>query len=62
MWEDPIVAEVRKARQGIFARFDYDLDAYFAHLQEAAEENRRRGVRYVDQPLGKVDVRKPDAA
>lgn len=50
-WEDPIVAEVRKVRQEIFARFNYDLDAYFAHLQATAEENRKRGVRYSDRPL-----------
>jgi hypothetical protein len=62
MREDPIVADVRKARQRIFARFNYDLDAYFAHLQAVAEENRRCGVRYVDQPLRKVGVRNSDAA
>ncbi|WP_420130651.1 hypothetical protein [Longimicrobium sp.] len=62
MPEDLIVAEVRKTRQRIFARFGYDLDAYFAHLQATAEDKRRRGVRYVDQPIGKIDARKSDAA
>lgn len=27
-WQDPIVAEVRKQRQELFAEFKYDLEAY----------------------------------
>jgi hypothetical protein len=61
-WEDPIVAEVRKARQKIFARFNYDLEAYVAHLQEMERQDRERGVRYIDAPLPKVKRPKPDAA
>ncbi|MBW3572601.1 MAG: hypothetical protein KY467_15975 [Gemmatimonadetes bacterium] len=53
MWEDPIVAEVRKARQEIFARFSYDLDAYFEHLGAVEAKERRRGVRYSDRPLAR---------
>jgi hypothetical protein len=62
MWEDPIVAEVRKARQEIFARFNYDLDAYFEHLQAAEAEERKRGVRYSDRPLAQPRQAQPDAA
>jgi hypothetical protein len=50
-WEDPIVAEVRAARQQIFAEFNYDLDAYAVHLRELEQEARKRGVRYSDRPL-----------
>ena len=53
MLEDPIVAEVRKARQAIFARFNYDLDAYFEYLQAAEEEERKQGVPYSDRPLAR---------
>ena len=53
MWEDPIVAEVRKVRQEIFARFNHDLDAYFKHLGAVEAEERRRGVRYSDHPLAR---------
>jgi hypothetical protein len=62
MREDPIVADVRKTRQEIFARYNYDLDAYFEHLKASAEENRRRGAHYVDRAVGKLHPRKPDAA
>lgn len=55
-WEDPIVAEVRKARQEIFAEFDYDLGAYAEHLRLVGAENRMRGVKYVDPvPRGNPD-------
>jgi hypothetical protein len=50
-WEDPIVAEVRTARQQIFAEFNYDPDAYFEHLKAVEEEDRARGARYSDRPL-----------
>lgn len=62
MWEDPIVADVRKVRQEIFARFNYDLDAYFEHLKMVEEEDRKRGARYTDRPLAKRHPPQPDAA
>jgi len=34
MWEDPIVAEVRKIREKLAARFNYDIDALFDYLRE----------------------------
>ena len=39
MVDDPIVAEVRAARDRLAARFDYDLEAIFRHIQ--AEEQDR---------------------
>jgi hypothetical protein len=33
MWEDPIVAEVRRAREELSARFDFDVKAIFADLR-----------------------------
>ena len=32
MTTDPIVAEVRAARDRLAARFDYDLEAIFRHV------------------------------
>jgi hypothetical protein len=32
-WEDPIVAEVRKIRESLAAKFDYDVAAIFADLR-----------------------------
>jgi hypothetical protein len=51
MPKDPIVAEVRKAREEILAEFNYDLYAYAAHLQTLEREARERGVRYSERPL-----------
>jgi hypothetical protein len=62
MRKDPIVTEVRKAREEIFAEFDYDLHAYAAHLRALEKEARRRGVRYSDRPLAQPRRAQPDAA
>jgi len=34
VWEDPIVAEVRRVRKQIAAKFNNDIHAYFDHLRE----------------------------
>jgi hypothetical protein len=52
MWEDPIVAEVHKARRDIFARFSGDMDAYFRYLREREEEERKRGREIITWPVG----------
>ena len=51
--EDEIMAELRQSRRDIMAEFDNDLEAYVRHLRTLEEENRNRGVRYVEGPLGK---------
>jgi hypothetical protein len=44
---DPIVEEVRKHRDEIAARFDYDVKAIVEHLRE---RQRRGGRRVVSPP------------
>ena len=34
MWEDPIVAEVRRTREMLAAKFNFDIDAIFADMQK----------------------------
>ena len=34
MWEDPIVAEVHRAREMLAAKFNFDIDAIFADMQK----------------------------
>ncbi len=34
MWEDPIVAEVRRIRDQLSKRFNYDVKAIFADLRK----------------------------
>jgi hypothetical protein len=43
-WEDPIVAEVRKAREELFAAAGYDLDEFCRQLRERQQEEGRRVV------------------
>jgi len=34
MWEDPIVSDVRRAREELSAKFDFDIKAIFADLRD----------------------------
>ena len=62
MWDDPIVAEVHRIRREIMKEFDNDFDAYFRYIQSREEEGRKRGINYVEGPLKKQHIPKPDAA
>lgn len=44
MWEDPIVEEVRRARQEYAAKFNYDLDGI---CQDLKEQELKSGEKYV---------------
>lgn len=44
MWEDPIVKETRAAREELLKRFDYDLDALCAYLQELETQSEKKSV------------------
>lgn len=47
---DPIIAEVRKARDEQAAQFGYDIAAIFKHLQTQQQTSGRRYVRYPRRP------------
>ena len=46
MWEDPIVAEVRKVREAHAAKFNYDLMAIYRDLKEQEKNSGRTFVSY----------------
>ena len=46
MWEDPIVAEVRKVREAHAAKFNYDLLAIYQDLKEQEKRSERTFVSY----------------
>lgn len=48
--DDPIVAEVRRAREAYAAKFNYDLRAIFADIQRRTEEAARAGEPVVSLP------------
>ncbi|MGF1612961.1 MAG: hypothetical protein ACFCVA_03355 [Gammaproteobacteria bacterium] len=47
MWKDPIVEEVRKAREAHAAQFGYDLRAIYKALKE---EEAASGRKYISLP------------
>jgi len=46
MWDDPIVAEVRRIRDEHAAKFRYDLEAIYRDLKEKERTSGRTYVRY----------------
>ena len=59
-WEDPIVAEVRKAREEIFAAAGYDLGELVRQLNERqVREGRQVITRAARKPKDRVIARSP---
>ena len=50
MKPDPIVEEVRKARQAHAAKFKYDMGAIFADLKQKEKKHRHRLVSRPPRP------------
>jgi hypothetical protein len=44
MWEDPIVKETRAAREELLERFNYDLEALCAYLEQAEKDSPKKAV------------------
>jgi hypothetical protein len=51
MWEDPIVAEIRRIREEYAARFNYDLWAMYEDLKE---QERKSGRKFVSHPPRRI--------
>lgn len=47
MWEDPIVTEVRRTREQLCQRFDFDVPAIFADIMK---RQTALGARLIRQP------------
>ena len=56
-WESPIVLEVRKVKERLAAKFNYDIDAMFRDLRA---REKTSGHHYVDlsKPRRKAGVKK----
>ena len=61
-WSDPIVDEVRRARDAYAARFNYDLQAIFRDLKEQEKRSGRQIVSYAedDQQIEPNNAIPPD--
>ncbi len=58
MWEDPIVAEVRRVREELAARFNYDVKAIFADIRarQAALGDRLVTRDTKPEPIADVEI------
>ena len=56
---DPIVDEVRRARDAHAARFGYDLDAIFRDIKEQERTSGLRFVAGVARPAGSTQPPRP---
>ena len=59
MWEDPIVEEVRRVRERLFAECDYDLDKWFEKMREHSARAGRELVSYPPRPVDPRDLGLP---
>lgn len=65
MWEDPIVAEVRKVRETHAAQFNYDLEAIYRDLKRQEKESGQVFVSYPPRratPIKKLSAKREAAA
>ncbi len=52
MWKDPIVEEVRRARETYAARFNHDLEAICRDLRERQAQSGRRVISFPPKRIG----------
>lgn len=50
MWEDPIVKEVREAREAYAAQFNYDLEQIAQDIKRQEQASGRTFVRFSPRP------------
>ncbi len=64
MWEDPIVAEVHRARQKLAAECNFDLAAFFANVRKRQASLGKRLVRQRTpaQPVSEADGEDPSGS
>ena len=55
---DPIVADVRAARDQHAAQFDYDVKKIFEDIKARQESSGRKYVRYPARPVSSATVNK----
>ena len=59
MWQDTIVAEVRKIREAHAAQYNYDLRAIYAALKKAEEQSHRPKVSFPPRRIVGKETVKP---
>ncbi|MGI8967067.1 MAG: hypothetical protein ACR2H1_13405 [Limisphaerales bacterium] len=46
MKQDPIISEIREVREAHAAKFNYDLDAIFADIQQSEKKLKSEGWKF----------------
>ena len=59
MWEDPIVAEVRKICEDYATQFNFDLQALYRALKEREQQDSRPKVSFPPKPAKMISRRRP---
>jgi len=54
MWQDPIVAEVRRVREAHAAQFGFDLRAIYRALKVQEEQSQREKVSYAPKRISPI--------
>ena len=64
MWQDPIVAEVRRAREAHATQFNFDLRVIYRALKEQEEQSQHKKVSFAPKhiPPVKAEEMKPALA
>lgn len=44
MWKDPIIGKVRKNREKLFSRFDFNLEKFSAYIMDAQKMEKRKVI------------------
>ena len=56
MWQDPIVMEVRRAREAHAVQFNFDLQAIYHALKEQEEQSQREKKSFAPRHIPPVKV------
>jgi hypothetical protein len=62
MWQDPIVAQVRQAREEHAGRLGFDLQAIYADLKEQEKHSQRTKVSFPPKRLAPAEQSDPAVA
>jgi hypothetical protein len=59
---DPIIDEIRKAREAHASKFNFDLDAIFRDIKEGEKQGRRKFVSFPPRKAEPNHVLRPTGA
>ncbi len=62
MWQDPIIAEIRKYREAHAAKYNFDLDAIYKTLKAAEEKSDHPKVSFPPKRIKPIHVEKKAAS